>query len=91
MTKSELTETLAKELNVPLQISTGFVSTILDSITDTLVNGDNVELRGFGSFSVKHYDSYINRNPKTGEKTVVKEKKLPCPSQKLVWGTKWSK
>ena len=77
MTKSELTETLAKELNVPLQTSTGIVSTILDSMTDTLVNGDNVELRGFGSFTVKHYDSYTGRNPKTGEKTVVKEKKLP--------------
>ena len=77
MTKSELTETLSKELNLSLQTSTGIVSTILDYMTDTLVNGDNVELRGFGSFSVKHYDSYTGRNPKTGKKTVVKEKKLP--------------
>ena len=77
MTKSELTEALSKDLNLPLQTSTGIVSSILDSMTDTLVNGDNVELRGFGSFTVKHYDSYTGRNAKTGEKTVVKEKKLP--------------
>ena len=77
MTRSELTEVLSKDLNLPLQTSTGIVSTILDSMIDTLVNGDNVEIRGFGSFSVKHYDSYTGRNPKTGVKTVVKEKKLP--------------
>ena len=57
MTKSELTEALSKDLNLPLQISTSIVSTILDSMTNTLVTGDNIEIRGMGSLSVKHYDS----------------------------------
>ena len=46
-------------------------------MTDTLVNGANVEIRGYGSFSIRHYDSYTGRNPKTGEETMVKAKKLP--------------
>lgn len=77
MNKSELKETLAKELNISLQAASSIISTILDSMTDALVNGENIEIRGFGSFSIRHYDSYTGRNPKTGEKTVVKAKKLP--------------
>jgi len=77
MNKSDLIEELSKELNLPLQEATSIVSTILDSMIDTLVNGGNVEIRGFGSFTVRHYDGYTGRNPKTGEKTVVKAKKLP--------------
>ena len=77
MTKSELTEALSKDLNLPPQTASSIVSTILDSMTNTLVNGVKVEIRGFGSFTVRHYDSYTGRNPKTGEKTVVKAKKLP--------------
>ncbi len=46
-------------------------------MTDTLVNGENVEIRGFGSFTVKNYKPYTGRNPKTGKETVVKAKKLP--------------
>ncbi len=77
MNKSELKETLAKELNISLQAASSIIKTILDSMTDALVNSDNIEIRGFGSFSIRHYDSYTGRNPKTGEKTVVKAKKLP--------------
>ena len=77
MNKSDLLEALSKDLNLPPQTASSIVSTILDSMANTLVNGDNIEIRGFGSFSVKHYDSYTGRNPKTGEKAVVKAKKLP--------------
>ena len=77
MTKSELTEVLSKDLNLPPQTASSIVSTILDSMSNTLVNGENVEIRGFGSFAVKQYDPYTGRNPKTGEKVVVKAKRLP--------------
>jgi len=46
-------------------------------MTETLVKGENVEIRGFGSFTVREYAAYTGRNPKTGEKTQVKAKKLP--------------
>jgi integration host factor subunit beta len=75
--KSELIETLAKEINLPVETSSSIVETILDAMTSTLVAGDNVEIRGFGSFTVRNYAPYEGRNPKTGAPTQVKAKKLP--------------
>lgn len=77
MTKSELTEALTKELNLSLRTTAGIISTILDSMTDALANGDNIEIRGFGSFTIKHYEPYTGRNPNTGKEIEVKAKKLP--------------
>ncbi len=46
-------------------------------MTDALVKGDRIEIRGFCSFYIKEYDGYIARNPKSGEKVQVAPKKLP--------------
>ena len=46
-------------------------------MTDELVNSGNVEIRGFGSFTVREYEPYEAKNPKTGKKVYVKAKKLP--------------
>jgi len=46
-------------------------------MADALERGDRVEIRGLCSFYVKEYDSFIGRNPKTGEKVEIKPKKLP--------------
>lgn len=51
------------------------VSTILSTVADALARGDRVELRGFGAFSVKHRDSRVARNPRTGEEVQVPEKR----------------
>jgi integration host factor subunit beta len=75
--KSEFIETLAKEIHVPVATSSSIVDTILGAMTNTLVAGDNVEIRGFGSFTVRNYAPYEGRNPKTGEPTQVQAKKLP--------------
>ena len=75
--KSELAEGLSHELSLPFKTGSGIIDTILNLMTETLVKGDNIEIRGFGSFSVRHYDSYSGRNPKTGKKIRVKPKKLP--------------
>lgn len=77
MNKSELIETLAKEIHVSVATSSSIVATILDAMTNTLVAGDNIEIRGFGSFTVRNYEPYQGRNPKTGAVTHVKAKKLP--------------
>ena len=77
MNKSELIEALSKDLNLPVTACSGIISTILDAMAETLVKGDNVEIRGFGSFTVRNYKPFEGRNPKTGEKTDVKAKKLP--------------
>ena len=73
MNKSDLTEVLSQELNFPHATGQSIVNTILDAMTEALVKGDNIELRGFCSFTIKHYDSYTGRNPKTGVETKVNE------------------
>ena len=46
-------------------------------MSKALVDGDRIEIRGFGSFMVKEYKGYTGRNPKTGEQISVTDKKLP--------------
>ena len=53
------------------------VDAILDEIVGALANGDRVELRGFGAFSVKHRFARTGRNPRTGDKVPVSEKVVP--------------
>ena len=53
------------------------VSTIFDRIIDALADGQRVELRGFGAFSVKKRDGRTGRNPRTGEAVDVDEKHVP--------------
>ena len=77
MNKSQLIETIAKEEGITIKSAASVVNIVFDSMTDSLAKGDRVEIRGFGSFKVKGYDSYQGRNPKTGEIIQVREKKLP--------------
>ena len=77
MNKSDLIEALAADQKITLSTASEIVDTILDSMTEELVQGGNIEIRGFGSFVVKNYETYEGRNPKTGEKIEVKPKKLP--------------
>ncbi len=77
MNKSELIEALAEEIKVPIREAASIANTIIDTMSESLAKGDSIEIRGFGSFVVKKYDSYTGRNPKTGEKIKVSPKKLP--------------
>jgi len=77
MNKSELIEALAQDQGLPIKTAASIVNTILDTMIKTLERSDNIELRGFGSFTVKEYDTYTGRNPKTGAPILVKPKKLP--------------
>lgn len=78
MIKSELIAKLAEENPHLFQRDVErVVSTIFDSITDALSEGDRVELRGFGAFSVKERDSRVGRNPRTGEAVEVPRKFVP--------------
>lgn len=53
------------------------VATVFDTISDALANGERVELRGFGAFSVKRRDARQGRNPRTGETVEVGVKNAP--------------
>ncbi len=78
MTKSELIQHLA-DVNPHLyqRDVERIVTTIFHEITMALANGDRVELRGFGAFSVKERGSRIGRNPRSGEVVNVAAKRLP--------------
>jgi integration host factor subunit beta len=53
------------------------VNTIFEEIINAMANGDRVELRGFGAFSVKKREARRGRNPRTGEAVPVEEKHVP--------------
>jgi integration host factor subunit beta len=77
MTKSEFVIALAQDQHLSHEVASGVVNTILSSMSNSLSCGDKIELRGFGSFKVKEYTSYMGVNPTNGEKVFVKPKKLP--------------
>jgi integration host factor subunit beta len=77
MNKSDLIAALAKESDLPLRKSEEIVNLVFDTMSVALVEGNRIEIRGFGSFMVKEYQGYTGRNPKTGDKIAVNEKRLP--------------
>lgn len=77
MNKSQLIEALAEEINLPLREASPIATTIIETMVDALAAGESIEIRGFGSFVVKEYESYVGRNPKTGDSIKVPPKKLP--------------
>ena len=78
MIRSELIQKIADENPHLYQRDVErIVNTIFDQITDALAQGNRVELRGFGAFSVKKRDPRLGRNPRTGEAVEVDEKHVP--------------
>jgi integration host factor beta subunit len=78
MTKSEIIDMLYESVpNLNKKQVEFIVNEIFNQITLSLKSNDKVEIRGFGSFKVKHNKEKIARNPKTGEKVIIKAKKTP--------------
>ena len=78
MIKSQLIQKLADENPHLYQRDVErIVSSVFEEVTDALSQGDRVELRGFGAFSVKHRDARVGRNPRTGESVEVPQKRVP--------------
>ena len=78
MIRSELIQKIADENPHLYQRDVErIVNTVFDQITGAMADGDRVELRGFGAFSVKKRDGRVGRNPRTGEAVEVEEKHVP--------------
>jgi len=77
MNKSDLLDALSEKENLSEINAFEIINLIFDGFTDALKKGGRIEIRGFGSFSVRKYGGYTGRNPKTGAKTEVGAKKLP--------------
>ena len=78
MTKSELIARLAEKYpQLVLKDADFAVKTILDAMADALAVGQRIEIRGFGSFALNRRPPRIGRNPKSGDKVMVPEKRVP--------------
>jgi len=77
MNKSDLITALSTKENLTDKNASEVVNLIFDGFTDTLKKVGRIEIRGFGSFTVREYGAYTGKNPKTGKKTEVGPKKLP--------------
>ncbi|HXF07735.1 MAG TPA: integration host factor subunit beta [Candidatus Acidoferrales bacterium] len=77
MTKSDLIEHMAKHSALPPADVELAVKAILDMMGASLAEGDRIEIRGFGSFSLHHRPPRIGRNPKTGASVTLQEKFVP--------------
>ncbi|QPC42571.1 integration host factor subunit beta [Kaustia mangrovi] len=78
MIKSELIQRIAEQNPHLYQRDVErIINTILDEIGTALADGDRVELRGFGAFSIKERDARVGRNPRTGEPVEVDAKRVP--------------
>ena len=77
MNKAQFTEKFADKNGIPVKIADKIADTIINEIKEYLIQRKRVEIRGFGSFSVKEYKTYTGRNPKTGDKIEVQQKIAP--------------
>jgi integration host factor subunit beta len=76
MTKSELIDAVARRTRITKSRAEQLVNCIFETMSGSLERGEGIEIRGFGSFSLKDYPSYHGHNPKTGESVFVPEKRL---------------
>ena len=77
MNKSNLIAVFSEKAELSKRNAEQIVNLMVDAMIEALNNGERVEIRGFGSFVVRTYPAYEVRNPKTGAKIKVDQKKLP--------------
>ena len=78
MTKSELVSKLAARFpQLVAKDADCAVKMILDAMTEALMEGHRIEIRGFGSFVLNYRSPRVSRNPKSGEKVQVPAKRIP--------------
>ncbi len=77
MNKSGLVDALANRANLTQRRAEDVINITFNSMKESILSDDRIEIRGFGSFVNRKYGSYTGRNPKTGEHIKVKSKRLP--------------
>ena len=77
MTKSELIEAVAERTKITKSRAELVVNCVFDAMTAALERGEGIEIRGYGSFTVRNYKPYDGRNPRTGNQVAVPSKRLP--------------
>jgi len=77
MNKSDLAKIIAEKGQLSTRNAETFVNLIFDAMTSALMKEERIEIRGFGSFTIRHYAGYEGRNPRTGAKLAIPVKRLP--------------
>lgn len=78
MNKSDLVDILTEQLKTLSRKEVDLiVDTVFDKMTESLSQGDRIEIRGFGSFEVRTRQARQGRNPKSGEKVFVTTRRVP--------------
>ena len=85
MNKIQLIEELSSRLNVSKREASTAVETVFGIIKENLLNGEEINIGGFGAFKIKHRAARKGINPKTGERISIKASKVPAfrPSKAL--------
>jgi integration host factor subunit alpha len=76
LTKSHIVEAVYQELGLPKNQCTELVETLLEIVKNSLEDGENVLISGFGKFCVKDKSSRRGRNPATGNDLILDERKV---------------
>jgi integration host factor subunit beta len=76
-TKASIIETVAVKTKLPVGRAEAVVNHVFDALADALLRGEGVEVRGFGTFTVRSYRAYEGRNPRTGAEVHVSAKRIP--------------
>lgn len=84
-TRADLSEAVYQEVGLSRNESAELVESVLDEISNSLVDGDNVKISSFGSFLVRDKRGRVGRNPKTGEEVPIEPRRVLTfrPSQVL--------
>jgi len=77
MTKSKMIDAIAARAELTKHQAEAVVCCVFDTMTEALERGEGIEIRGFGSFTVRPYKPYDGRNPRTGQPVPVPAKRLP--------------
>ncbi|MBQ8785011.1 MAG: integration host factor subunit alpha [Alphaproteobacteria bacterium] len=85
VTRSDIAETLYQEVGLSRKDSGEILDMVLEEITNDLVNGNNVKISSFGTFTVRQKNTRIGRNPKTGVEAEISSRKVISfkPSQTM--------
>jgi integration host factor subunit alpha len=76
LTRMDLSEAVVREIGLSRNESAQLVETVLQSISDALVEGETVKISSFGTFSVRSKGQRIGRNPKTGEEVPISPRRV---------------
>ncbi|MEM1347169.1 MAG: HU family DNA-binding protein [Myxococcota bacterium] len=75
MTKSELIQAVSERQSIPKKRAEEIVNAMFAAMADALIDNRRIEVRGFGSFSIREYEARLGRNPRTNETVHVDAKR----------------